>query len=220
MRCNHRLIRALNDIERRADAGMADVEQDADAVGFGDKGAAEQRQARIGRLMAAIAQRVARVVGHIYPADAQPIPNVDQRRLIVERSDPLQVKADAQLAQALGGAHVGNALDQHIVVGPRLEPAPLLREMAQRRFRPVPMGADSQGQEGKASGRITRQHLRSLVQAFRGPADSALPYEGLVQKGFGGKAQDASSIGMVHQFVTGLKPMPMQAGLCYPGVWI
>src|SRR3984957_960568 len=86
--------------------GVRHVDDDPRPVELRDKLAAEPAESRIPRLLATVRGRAAHVVGQLDDADSQPVVNLDQIPVVLERAGPLEVQHDGELAVTLGRADV------------------------------------------------------------------------------------------------------------------
>ena len=86
--------------------GVRHVDDNAQAVKLRHELAAEPAEPCIARLLASVRGRAAHVVGQLDNADSQPVVDLDQIRVVLERAGPLEVQHDGKLAVTLGRTDV------------------------------------------------------------------------------------------------------------------
>jgi len=129
VREDHRLGGRGHRFQCRAVAGVAHADDHAHALHLGDGRAAERGQAGV-LVLAAAAEPVVAVVGQQHPAHAELAVQRNQARLVGDRVAALDVEADGQPPAGACALDVVDAVDQHVVLGPRQKPVPEHRQHA------------------------------------------------------------------------------------------
>lgn len=111
VRIGHRLLGGENHILAGLCADMGEVAEDAEPVHLGDDLAAEIRQTAVFGLVAAGADQVLGVVGHLDDADAEFFEQAEIADLVLDPRNVLPAEDDAGLALFLGLQNVGGGIN-------------------------------------------------------------------------------------------------------------
>ncbi len=106
VRHDARLLGHLDGVERRLDAGVAQVHRHPDAPGFLDQPRAEVREAGVVRFEAAVAHEVALVVRELQHAQAKPMEHLEPRQVVADDARVLAPHDDREPTGRLGRADV------------------------------------------------------------------------------------------------------------------
>ena len=129
---------------------MRQVEQHADAVHFGDDLAAEQRQAGIALLHAAIGGMFGLVIGEVHRAHAQLEEGLYHVQFAPQGRTALEHQHNGEFICALGGKNLVGGPGQHgIVAG--TQRAGDIADGAHRRGRAIVMQGDRRQRAGRAA---------------------------------------------------------------------
>lgn len=113
-------------LERGPDAGMGEIDDDAELLHAADHLLAEAAQADVARLETTIANPIARIVGQLHDAQAGRMEDIEKIDLVLDRVGALEMKDDRGIARHFRGADLGDCARDADALQPRavdLEPA-------------------------------------------------------------------------------------------------
>jgi hypothetical protein len=152
MGVGHWLLRFEDHIVRGLRSDVAQVAHHSDPVHLCHDFSAEVAQATVAGLVAAAADEVLGIVGHLRNADAKLPEELDVPDLVLEGASVLKSEYDPGFARLLRCADLRSAMDRHQDVGVVTEHALPVQNVVHRGLKPFPYrtGAVGSGDSAKA----------------------------------------------------------------------
>ena len=177
VREDYRPVGRIEDLTRRAIAGVRAALDHADAIHFAEDSSPELGETLVLGIVAAAARKVSPVVHEQHPPNADLVEELDERKLRPECLDTLDVEADGKSAARPGGAQVRGREAEQVLVRISLDEVPDARGSADHRLERYEAIADVHRDDIDACIAIARKRREERIDVPQRQACMIVPDE-------------------------------------------